>query len=148
MSTDFTPDAPVSQGQFRKWRVGLAVVSVLYAAGLVLVVDINKDDDADARKAIVSSARVVAVDGCNRDFNTIAGARRSVELRLAVLEKLKIDPKLTTLSPGEVDLQIVGSKNTLRLLPLPDCRKVEELITDDPRDTKYPPPNPLYPDSE
>lgn len=93
------------------------------------------------REAIVESGRVVSVDGCNRDYETIATLRDEIEASKDRTLKLV---KEGTLTEAQAMRSINETDDFLERYVLPDCRKAEEVLTSDP-DQVNRVPKPKYP---
>lgn len=141
---NFNTSAPVSQGQFRRWRRWGVVAWVFLFGTSAGVYQLGSDEARKSRAAIVVSGRVVAVEGCNRDFKSLTVARKTLDAQRAGL-KVFVDDG--TITQAGYDKSVANLDKLEPLLTAPDCRKVAALLTDDPRDTRFPPPFPLYPGS-
>jgi hypothetical protein len=90
----------------------------------------SEKDAKDGRQAIVQSGRVVAVDGCNRDFNSISQQR-------AVLQRAQVVIRQGYAKGQYTEAQYERAKKfynqQLHKIDLPDCRTAKDIITDDPR---------------
>ena len=95
----------------------------------------------EGRHAIVQSGRVVAVDGCNRDFRTIGILRAQI---IKGKEQIQAYVEDGTITQAAADRQIKATDELLAKYKQPDCRVADKLLTDDP-DVKRPVPKPLYP---
>lgn len=98
----------------------------------------------DSRAAIVQSGKTVAVDGCNRDFNSISALRgllTSAQAAQAEAVKRGDIPKPT---PERQKLADDFYADQLKKIELPDCREAEKVLTDDP-DIAPEIPEPRYP---
>lgn len=98
---------------------------------------------SDARRAVVRSGDLIAVDGCNRDFQDRVAVRGVL---IASRDFTKNAYKRLNLTPEELQLRLDFYNARLKELPLPDCRKSDDILTDDPGDAVTV-PTPLYPQS-
>lgn len=141
-------DARIEENAGRGMRKGLrhlrnsALVGFLILlGGIGGAITTSQHDSDSSREAVVTSARVVSVDGCNRDFTTITRVR-------AVLVNAK-KFQVAALKRGDISLEryadaIAYYDEQLSGLPLPDCRNAVNVITDDPtKQTQV--PDPRYP---
>jgi hypothetical protein len=109
--------------------------------GLLAAIWIGGNQAENARKAIVDTGRIVSVSGCNRDYEDRVAVRKVL---IASKEFTKNAFRRLNLSPEEVQLRLDFYDEQLADLPLPDCRKARNVVSDDP--TKVPAfPKPLYP---
>lgn len=120
-----------------------AVIGYVTLLLAVLAVFVTSQNDAEeARTAIVTSGKVVSVAGCNQDFDTTLKIQKLFARSLAGL-KVQHDNGNITDEQYKVGKDFYTDQ--LASFTLPDCRKVEKIITSDPRKTHYPPPFPRYP---
>ena len=98
----------------------------------------NADSSDDSREAIVTSGRVVAVDGCNRDFKSIG------KLRLLLFNARDTSRSSPDLSPRQKAESEKFYAEQLASIKLPDCREAEAVLTSDPN-KPLEIPEPLYP---
>jgi hypothetical protein len=79
---------------------------------------------AEQRNAIVASGRAVALTGCNRDFKTAQAFQALIEAVRAAAEK----------RPPSIERAnaLHFWDEVLRISPLPDCRKAQNIVTQDP----------------
>lgn len=115
----------VSRKEFRRWKAKVALVF----AAMFLTVGILWKADSDQRaiqqqanmankRALVISGNETAVKGCNRDFVYAQRVR-------VILNNFNVGPNV---------------------FPLPDCREVLEVVTQNPEKAgKKEPSRPLYP---
>lgn len=96
-----------------------------------------------AREAIIDSGNLVAVNGCNRDFEDRVAMRGVLLASKSFTDQAVAEGRLTEY---EGERRIAFYDERLRELPLPDCRDTRNLITDDP-DVHIIVPEPLYPES-
>lgn len=96
----------------------------------------------DARQAVVDSGRAVSIDGCNRDYaedvrirDVFYNSRRIVKARIRTGQSP---------NPTADRLAIRFYNEQLRHFKLPDCRKAENIITDNP-DVPVGLPKPFWP---
>jgi hypothetical protein len=92
----------------------------------------------EAREAIVQSGRVVAVDGCNRDY-----ADR-VKFRNLLLRLQAASAVSRTQTPEQRKRSQQFYKTELANYPLIDCRRARDIITDEPDELRTA-PEPWYP---
>jgi hypothetical protein len=96
------------------------------------------------RGAVVDSGRIVSVDGCNRDYNTIQTLRDEISKSKKRTQQLV---KEGTLTQAQADRAIEQTNDLLERYQLPDCRKAETVLTDNPEDVSKQ-PVPRFPPSE
>lgn len=135
-------DRPVTHNELRRYARGATAAFI----GLVLAVGYvgysNNKDNAESREAIVTSGKVVSVEGCNRDYNSnLAGLTNAKDQRAAL--KRYLDDGVIT--DAQYERQIAALDRFEALLKLPDCREVAATLTDDVSNVRYPPPYPKYP---
>lgn len=95
----------------------------------------------DSRDAIVDSGDVVAVSGCNRDYETIDALRDQLEVSLDRIDQLEADGTYTKAQAS------AGRESTHQFLDkyqLPDCRPVSSILSSDP-DGRFTVPPARYP---
>ena len=97
----------------------------------------------NAREAVIKSGDAVAISGCNRDFRTIETLR--VLLKTAAAASASQEKK------GEISHERGAAAkqfyvSQLKALKLPDCRKSDDILTDNPN-KQVAVPEPLYPGS-
>lgn len=114
---------------------------LILAAANVYVWSTGQSLNHDSREAIVGSGRVVAIEGCNRDFRTIKALRGVLTAAEAEAE--------TSAKAGDIsEARLIRVKafyaTQLKNLPLPDCKKSGELLTSDKDELPHV-PNPLQP---
>ena len=102
---------------------------------------IDRQDTQSQQDALVSSAKAVAVDGCNRDFVDRARFRNLLE-RLKDSARLSYRAGRTTQEQYETAVLFYDSQ--LREFSLLDCRDAEALLTTD-KTNQSEPPKPYYP---
>lgn len=102
-------------------------------AGLMILTFLQQQETSDARaardaqqKALVQSGRAVSVDGCNRDFVTAQSFRATIT-RLKEATDSRADQ-----TPEARRTAVAFYQGVLDISPLPDCRKAETVITDNP----------------
>jgi hypothetical protein len=83
----------------------------------------------DARQAVVKSGAVVAVEGCNRDFDTIGVLRAQI---VKSKETLKQYLNEGTLTKHQYERAVAETESLLEDYVQPDCRQAQKVITDDP----------------
>ena len=122
----------------RRSTVGFIILLV----GLATVLWLGEHHASSARKAIIDTGRIISVDGCNRDFKSRQEIRevllRSKEFQDGALERGDI-------TKSEYQRAIEFYDERLEALPLPDCRKSETILSDDPDEVPAK-PTPLYPE--
>jgi hypothetical protein len=130
----------------RKVVLSALVGYVILFAGTLGVYHNGQATSSNEQKAIIQSGNVVAVDGCNRDFQD---QQRWINL----LERLR-DASVASYKDGRVDeeryqqaLEFYSGEIALANKAVPDCRKSEHILTDDP-DADRQRVRPLYPKSE
>jgi hypothetical protein len=96
------------------------------------------------RNAIVESGKVVSVDGCNRDYETITALRA---ILTAANDDRRRAYRLGRLTPEEYADAKVYFDRQLKTLVLPDCRIAERVLTANP-DAPRELPSPKYPEGE
>lgn len=100
----------------------------------------RRADNAASKQQIVKSGNAVAVEGCNRDFATIKKLRGLIaDGRPQVIQYGKDG----TLNPIQVRRGLANIQRQLDSYPLPDCRKVAHVVSDNPK-TPLRVPVPLY----
>lgn len=119
-----------------------AILGFLILLGGIGVVQITQNhENQDAQKALVQSGRVVAVDGCNRDFKYVERIR-------SLLGRLSDANKQAYEAGGITGEQYARAqafyKSEMARQKLPDCRRAEQVLSDDP-EKPINPPTPLYP---
>lgn len=82
-----------------------------------------------AQKSIVRSGDVVAVSGCNRDYNTIDSLRDQLERSLSRIDGLEADG---TYSKRQADVARDATRDILKEYQLPDCREADDVLTAKP----------------
>jgi hypothetical protein len=136
----------------RRYVRGSVVGFLILVAGLGYSLHESNADSARAsrnlqhealssRTAIVQSGRIVAVDGCNRDFATITRLRL-VLMRSRDIVRRNVEDGTYTQHQGAVAEKFYARQ--IRELSLPDCRQAKSIITDDPRRLGIP-PTPRFP---
>ena len=123
-----------------RWAmVGFVVLFVAFLGNVIYSNHLN----AVSREQVVRSGDIVAVAGCNRDF------QERLEIRGVLIESKAFTRQAYrrgAISEVERDLRIEFYNERLQGLPLPDCRVADEILTDDP-DKPLREPAPLYPQS-
>lgn len=107
------------------------------------IYDVNQRS-ADGRDALVKSGRVVSVSGCNRDFNSISALRGLLTSARASQREAVKRGDIPAPSPAQQTRTDEFYHDQFQKIKLPDCRKAESLLTDDPDDLPAV-PRPLYP---
>ena len=100
----------------------------------------RRQEAAEARQAIADSGNAIAVTGCNRDFTATRKLRALIRGQRGQIEQYRIEGTLTDAQARRAQEQI--SQN-IRETPLPDCREVQNAVTDDP-DQRITVPEPLF----
>jgi hypothetical protein len=131
----------VARAENRKQRRNAVIGYLILVAGLVGVYAISQKDAGDARSAIVTSGKIVSVEGCNRDFEAAVGLR-AVLVRGEAFIKAQRDDNLISEAAYKAGVAYYAEQK--QNIKVPDCREVANVITDDPRKTTYPPPFPRY----
>lgn len=132
----------------RRMLVGFLVL----LAGVGYAVHTSNSDSAAGREAlaksgqasaaaIVSSGRALAVDSCNRDFQSI-GRQRGLLIRAEA--QIPKAVKKGQISQEQAKDAFKFYNDELSRIPLPDCRKVKLILTDDPK-KPISQPVPLHP---
>lgn len=126
---------------FKRFRNSALAGFLVLAGGIGGSIYASSKDSDEGRSAIVQSGRIVAVDGCNRDFTTIQRLRNvllaSQAFQRRAFEAGRITADQYAEAAGFYQEQLAG-------LPLPDCRDARTIITDDPNKPKAV-PDPKYP---
>lgn len=94
-----------------------------------------------SRNAIVKSGDAIAVQGCNRDFNTISILRAQLKDNLNRIDALVADGTYSHRQGKEAKRSI---NTLLAKYRLPDCRIADDILTGNPKD-KIVVPTPRYP---
>lgn len=133
----------VSCHTFYRWVrravAGYIVLCIAFAGNSL----IDRSRATEGRRALAASGNVVSIVGCNRDFRLYQKVRAVFQQSLAFATQ-QHQQGLTT------DSQYQRSRNfyetQLSNFPLPDCRKVANVLTDSSSkaDDQVPPPAPLY----
>jgi hypothetical protein len=98
----------------------------------------------EARAALVESGDIIAVDGCNRDFETVK-ALRGVLIASAEFAQNAYNQGIITES--DLDQRKRFYAEQLSTLSLADCRKAQGILTDD-ADHPLKMPAPMYPERD
>jgi hypothetical protein len=96
----------------------LGFVILLVGVGVALSTAARTGDDA--RQSIVQSGKAIAVEGCNRDYVDRQNFRVTLEVFAAAAKR-----------QGNQD-SIRFWRDVIALNPQLDCRKAQEILTDDP----------------
>jgi len=123
------PPTYVTQAQLRAYARGAAAGFLVLLAGVGYSIQSSNVDSSKRRRAIVNSARVVSVAGCNRDFATITSLR-AVLLRGQSLQRRNRRNRLLTLD--EYHNAVRYDARQIKDLKLPDCRKAASVVTNNP----------------
>ena len=121
----------------RRSLVGFLVLLV----GVALAIHGNSVTNQNARVAIVKSGKALAVDGCNRDFQAI-GRQRGLLLRAQAASEKEFQKGHMTVQQHALAVKFYSEE--LSHIPLPDCRKARNILTDDPN-APIRVPTPLHP---
>lgn len=113
----------------RRYVRGAVIGFLVLAVGLGIALHANATTSNHARQAVVNSGRAVTVAGCNRDYRATQRFRGLLTRAQATTAVQHKQHKIT-------DQQFADAQNFYRTelakLPLPDCRKVEVILTDNP----------------
>jgi hypothetical protein len=124
---------------YHRYRRQALIGYLILVAGVVVAFAQNHSESnarrvqgVSARHAVVQSGRAVAVEGCNRDFESTKSLRGVLVASQAASAQ--------SFKRGEITKQRYEQsqaffKTQLEKLPLPDCRKVLRVVTDDPNKT-------------
>ncbi len=132
------------RGSIRLQLLAYLLLAGAMAFGLAQLQNVIAEQRAlsmEGRKAIVESGNTIAVDSCNRDYQSRLEIRRVIT---ADLEQQKALLKAGEISPRRFEIFKQFYADRLRGLPLPDCRKAAQVLTSDPN-TEPRVPIPLYP---
>lgn len=115
--------------RFTRWIRGALVGYFVLFLGILAMYQNGQSTSDSERAAIVQSGRVIAVDGCNRDFKTNERVRNLIlaaqELTNQQIAKGKVTPEEAQQARDYYNSQLAG-------LVLPNCTEAETLLTDDP----------------
>lgn len=125
----------------RAWRNRMTGFAILFLAFLGNVLYSNHIS-AESRDQVIRSGDLVAVDGCNRDFRSTTAVRGVL---VASKGFIRQSVRRGALSQEEASVRLAFYDSLLDDLPLPDCRKADDVLTDDP-DAQVAIPQPLYAD--
>jgi hypothetical protein len=98
---------------------------------------------SESRDQLLRSGDIVAVDGCNRDF------QERLEIRGVLIESKNFTRQAYergAFPKSELRLRLAFYDERLQSLPLLDCRRADEVLTDDP-DKPLVVPRALFPQS-
>lgn len=126
----------------RKTLLSAFVGYVILFTGTMGVYLNGQHVSGEERTAVVTSGNVVAVDGCNRDYDTVESLRGLLQRAQGQVAAAKDAGEITDRQAEEADAFYVDE---LQRLKLPDCRRAATTLTDDP-DATLPAPSPKYPD--
>lgn len=105
---------------------------LLLLVGLMVLTYVQRHDQMERREAtnaardqIVESGRAVALTGCNRDFQTAQAFQ-------ATIKALRDAAKKRNPQTPETAMAVDFYDEVLEISPLPDCRKAENIVTQDP----------------
>lgn len=121
-------------------RIGFLI---LFLGTSYAIID-GRNQAAEGREAIVTSARNVATDSCNARYKQQIVLRQIVRNGRPAIKKYVAQG---TLTPEQGAEALKENTKTINSLALPDCRLVAKLITDDLVNLKKNFPRPLYPGS-
>ncbi len=117
----------------RRAAIGFVVLVVGIGGAIYLDGQHNADQRQEIEKvsnaqdrAIIHSGDVIAVSGCNRDYNTIDALRDELERQLLRVDALEKDG---TLSPRLADASRQSTLELLDRYKLPDCRRADDILT-------------------
>jgi len=125
------------EAALKQARLGFALLLI----GIGAVFYLNQKDDADARTAIVDSGRAVSVSGCNRDYEDRV---KFVELLLRGKAAVLMAHKTGQQTEAQRDRGLEFYDRQLKDYTLIDCRKSEDVVSDDP-DAVADAPAPYWP---
>ena len=120
---------------------------VILIAGVLAMYQNGQHVSNGERDAIIRSGTVVSVEGCNRDFAdkeqfiSLLERLQSASKRSARLQHLKTTDPQVKLALDFYSDEIARAKREL-----PDCRREQHMLTDDPERTQPWPPLARYPD--
>jgi hypothetical protein len=125
---------------------------IILLIGIGVVYNVGQHHTAEQRKevrnqataqarAVAQSGRAVAVEGCNRDFNTMSALRASYSSAQALTEAAG---KRGEITPRQLETARKFYSDQLAKLTLPDCRLAARILTTNPK-TPVQVPTPLYP---
>lgn len=126
-----------------RYRTASLAAFLILFVGILLALYVNNDASEKEREAIVRTGRIVSVDSCNARYRDREALRDLfVRLQTAVVQQAKTEG----LSPDapQVKFAIQFYKDELKRLPLPDCRRTEQILSSDPDKQTYK-PTPLHP---
>lgn len=135
----------VSCWTFRQWRRNALMGYVLLLLGLGANSFIDRERANDGREALAASGNVVSVTGCNRDFR-LYQKLRAVFVRS--LQAIQDQHDAGLITDAQYDRARAFYVDQLQNFALPDCREVNDTLTDDPTQAQtQTTPEPLYPGS-
>lgn len=134
-------NAATARKAARKVRNQALVGYVIVLIAVIVNFGIQQADNDAAQKAIVQSGQVVAVDGCNRDFNT-AGLTRGV--LMSAKKSVQRQLKAGVATPDQAKRATDFYNDQLQKYQQPDCRPVANILTSNP-DAPVKIPVPLHP---
>lgn len=120
-------------------RVALAGYLVFFVT-VAAVWTAGQHNADNSRHAIVRSAKVVAVAGCNVDYR-FAKNFQGLFTRLDEANKAQFDAGAITADARQRAHDFYARNQ--KTIPVPDCRKAENVVSSDP-DGIPPVPTPLY----
>lgn len=132
----------VTKALNRYRTASLAAFMILFI-GILLALYVNSKASHAERDAIVRTGRIVAVDSCNARFRD-REALRDLFVRLQSAVVQQAEKSGTSPDSPRVRFAIKFYKDELDRLPLPDCRRTEQILTADPEKQTYT-PTPLHP---
>ena len=123
--------------RLRSYRRSALAGFLVLAIGIGIALFETQHQADRSRAAVVASGKTVAIEGCNRDYE------RDVKFRF-LLQRLKDSARANKTATAEQKATAVAFYDAqLKRFVLPDCRKSESLLTDDP-DQKLPDIAPFY----
>lgn len=120
--------------------LGFAALFLIFLANTFYIAHIG----AKSREQVVRSGDIVAVAGCNRDYEDRVAVRGVL---LASKEFTVNAFKRLNLSEAEKEARLQFYDDRLAELPLPDCRLADDVLTDDP-DSPLVVPEAFYPGND
>jgi hypothetical protein len=132
--------AHITRRHLRNWVRAALLGFAILASGVGYAIHDTASRSDKAGQAIVDSGRVVAVDGCNRDF-------RAQERFISLLERLSTAAQDSYKHGRSTEEQMRRAMSFYEAeiarakAALPDCRDAEHVVTDDPnvpRPTMHP----------
>lgn len=131
-------------GALRRFSLLATTGFLILLAGNLFVYRDAQTLNGASRDSIVQSGTTVAVDGCNRDYETIQSLRQ-VLMDARSFQKAAL--KSGTITQSQYDKARVYYASQIARLKLPDCRKAKTMLNDDP-ERKADVPTPKFPTDE